>query len=381
MGKIVMNTKEMRTYRLACEVLAGKYSTKDFSIMIGKSYRQSQRIIAKVKAKDFLGVIHGNTQKQPYNKSPEHLEALVVDFLKYKYEGFNLTHFRELLLENEKINLSASFIYRVARKNNLIKCPKRRVRRSYRPRERLPQEGMLIQFDGSDHVWFGNHRSDLIAAIDDATGEIKAAEFFYGEKSLHSLKVIKDVVDTHGIPEAFYMDQAGIYGKLDRDFDSQISRAFNQVNIRLILASSPQAKGRVERLFRTLQDRLVTELKFYNMQTIDEANNFLKQKFIPKFNQQFSVTPADSTKAYRRNVFGNLDLVFCKKERRKIGVGNAFQWNSVTWVVDSKRCFRGREMNINTHVDGSQSFDIMGKKINATIIDTRRKYSHRKKAV
>lgn len=381
MGKVVMDTKEMKIYRLACEVLAGKYTSKEFAILIGKSQRQAQRIIAKVKKNDFLGVIHGNTSKRPHNKSPDRLEALVVDFLKFKYEGFNLTHFREMLAQNENLNLSASFIYRVARKHNLIKSPKRRVRRSYRPRERMPQEGMLIQFDGSDHVWFGDHRSDLIAAIDDASGEIKAAEFFYGEKSLHSLKVIKEVIDKNGIPEAFYMDQAGIYGKLDRDFDSQISRAFNQVNIRLILASSPQAKGRVERLFRTLQDRLVTELKFYNVTTIEEANTFLKKNFIPKFNMQFSVKATEAEKAYRKNVFGNLDLVFCKKERRKIGVGNIFQWNSVTWVVDSKRCYRGREMNINTHVDGSQSFDIMGKKINATIIDTRRKYSHKKRAV
>ncbi len=376
-----MDNAELRTYRLACEVLAGKYTIKEFSLMIGKSYRQSQRIIAKVRQQDFLGVLHGNTAKTPHNKLPERNEALVVDFLKFKYEGFNLTHFRELLVQNENINLSASFIYRVARKHNLIKCPKRRVRRSYKPRERMPQDGMLIQFDGSDHVWFGNHRSDLIAAIDDATGEIKAAEFFYGEKSIHSLKVIKEVVDNNGIPEAFYMDQAGIYGKLDRDFDSQISRAFNQVNIRLILASSPQAKGRVERLFRTLQDRLVTELKFYNYQTIEEANKFLKEKFIPKYNQQFSVKPTELEKAYRRNVFGNLDLIFCKKERRKVGVGNIFQWDSVTWVVDSKRCYRGREVNINTHVDGSQSFDIMGKRIEAKIIDTRRKYSHKKRAV
>jgi hypothetical protein len=381
MGKIVMDAKEMKIYRLACEVLAGKYTSKEFAILIGKSQRQAQRIVAKVKKDDFLGVIHGNTQKRPHNKSPERLEALVVDLLKFKYEGFNLTHFREMLIQNENLNLSTSFIYRVARKNNLIKSPKRRVRRSYRPRERMPQEGMLIQFDGSDHVWFGDHRSDLIAAIDDATGEIKAAEFFYGEKSIHSLKVIKEVVDNNGVPEAFYMDQAGIYGKLDKDFDSQISRAFNQVNIRLILASSPQAKGRVERLFRTLQDRLVAELKFYNVITIEEANHFLKKKFIPKFNMQFSVKATESEKAYRKNVFGNLDLIFCKKERRKVGVGNIFQWNSVTWVVDSKRCYRGREVNINTHVDGSQSFDIMGKKINATIIDTRRKYSHKKRAV
>lgn len=93
---------------------------------------------------------------------------------------------------------------------------------------------------------------------------------------LHSLKVIKKVIDDNGLPEAFYMDQAGIYGKLDRDWESHISRAFDQLNIQLILANSPQAKGRVERLFRTLQDRLIAELSFFEVQTIEEANDFLK---------------------------------------------------------------------------------------------------------
>lgn len=122
------------------------------------------------------------------------------------------------------------------------------------------------------------------------------------------------------------MDQAIIYGKVDRDWESQIARAFEQLNIQLILASSPQAKGRVERLFRTLQDRLIAELSFYNITTIEEANEFLKG-FIERFNKQFSVRPEDEHKAYRRNVFGKTDLTLCKKERRKIGAGNVFSFS------------------------------------------------------
>lgn len=221
---------------------------------------------------------------------------------------------------------------------------------------------MLIQFDGSEHMWFGDHKSDLIATIDDATGRVLAAEFFYGEKSLHSLKVIKNLVEDHGIPEAFYMDQAGIYGKIDRDWESQISRAFDQVNIQLILASPPQAKGRIERLFRKLQDRLIAEMSFLNIITIEEANEFLKS-FIQGFNELFGVNANNEELAFRPNVFGNLELIFCKKEKRKINVGNVFSYGSVTYLIDEKQCYRGRRVNINTHVDGSQSFDIMGKEI------------------
>lgn len=381
MGKISMDTKQLKIYRLACEVLAGKLSIKEFSNLIGKSYRQSQRIVKRVESEDFLGVIHKNVGSTPHNKSPERIEALIVDLLKHKYNGFNLVHFREKLEAYEHIKISKSSLHRIATKHNLVKSPRRLKRRSFKPRPRLPREGMLVQFDGSDHVWFGEQRSDLIAAIDDATGKMLAAEFFHGEKSLHSMKVIKEVVDKNGIPEAFYMDQAGIYGKVDRDFDSQISRAFNQVNIQLVLASSPQAKGRIERLFRTLQDRLVAELKFYNIETMEEANKFLKKDFIDRFNLQFSVEPQEEEKAYRKNVFGRLDFVFCKKERRKIGVGNVFSYNSVTWLIDEKRCYRGREVNINTHIDGSQSFDIMNKEIKPKAVKSQRIYGHNKRAV
>ena len=118
------------------------------------------------------------------------------------------------------------------------------------------------------------------------------------------------------------MDQAGIYGKVDIEWESQISRAFDQVGIRLILANSSQAKGRIERLWRTFQDRLIAELAFYGITEITEANVFLKETFIPAYNLQFSVPAEEKQTAYRKNIFGNLDLIFCKKIQRKIMSGD-----------------------------------------------------------
>ena len=238
MDRISMDATQLKIYRLSYEVLSGKLSLKDFSILINKSYRQSQRIVKKVEKHDFLGVFHGNLGKIPLNKKQDKLEALIIDLLTYKYNGFNLAHFKEKLEKIEHVKVSRSTLYRIAKKHELIKATRRCKRRSFKPRPRMSREGMLVQFDGSEHVWFGEVKSDLIAAIDDATGKILAAEFFYGEKSMHSLKVIKEVIDNNGLPEAFYMDQAGIYGKIDQEWDSQIARAFAQLNIRLILASS-----------------------------------------------------------------------------------------------------------------------------------------------
>lgn len=382
MGKVSMDAKQLKVYRLGLEVLNGKLSIKEFSRLIGKSYRQSQRIIKRIESEDFLGVVHKNWGRSPVNKTPEKVDLQIKDWLEYRYNGFNLVHFREMVIKNECYPWipKKSTIHAIAKKYNLIKSPRRAKRRSFKPRPRMPKEGMLIQFDGSEHLWFGDRKCDLLAAIDDATGKIVAAEFFYGEKSLHSIKVIKDVIDRNGIPEAFYMDQAGIYGKLERDWESQISRAFNQLNIQLILATSPQAKGRVERLFRTLQDRLIAELRFNEIKTMDEANDFLGS-YIKCFNEQFSVKATDEEKAYRKNVFGRLDLILCKKERRKINVGNIFSYESITWLIDDKRCFRGREVNVNTHIDGRQSFDIMGKEIHPRPIRATKFNGHKKRAV
>lgn len=367
MGNIEMTQKSFKQYRLGIEVLEGKLTIVDYAIQIDKSYRQAQRIINKIKEADVLGVVHGNKSRPPHNKTSLALELKIIDLLTYKYNNFNLTHFREKLLENEKIEIKKDALHVIAKKHGLVKNPKRKGRRSHKPRPRLQKEGMMIQFDGSNHVWFGNERTDLIGGIDDATGLVLAGEFFYGETSNNSMKVIREIVDNYGLPESFYMDQAGIYGKIDIEWESQISRAFQQTGIRLILANSSQAKGRIERLWRTFQDRLVAELEFNEITEIKEANRYLKEEFIPAYNLKFSVRAELEEKAYRRNVFGNLEIIFCKKIRRKVMSGNVFSWENVTWILDEKKCFYGREININIHLNGSYSFDIMGNKVQCRI--------------
>jgi hypothetical protein len=379
MGIVTMSLKELKTYRLGLSVIEGKITIAQFSILINKSYRQAQRIIQKIRDSDVYGAYHGNKGRRPSNRTPDDVHAKVIELLKTKYIGFNLTHFREYLLSHEKLMIKKDTLHRIAKKHGLVKNPHRRGRRCHKPRARLPREGMMIQFDGSNHEWFGDVKTDLIGGIDDATGNVVAAEFFNGETSRNSMKVIREIIDNYGLPESFYMDQAGIYGKRDIESESQISRAFEQTNIRLILAGSSQAKGRIERLWRTFQDRLIAELKFYEIADMEEANIYLKQKFIPAYNEQFSVVAQDEEKAYRKNIFGNLDLIFCKKILRKIGQGNTFSWQGETWVLQEKHNYVNRIININTHLNGSYSFDIMGRKVQAQFKVAERRYDWDKK--
>ncbi len=360
---IIMSQREMKEYRLALKVINNELKLIDFAPLISKSYRQAQRIVKAVRDMDFIGVLHGNYGKSVSNKLPIAFEQQIMQLLKTKYQGFNLTHFREMLLENEGIIVKKTTLEKWAKKHGLTKHRRRNYKTTHPPRPRLPQEGMLVQFDGSPHLWFGGIPSTLIVAIDDATGKILAAEFFKGETSMGGLKIIREIVDEYGIPEAFYFDQAGIYGKVDRDWTSQIARALEMIHCKLFIASSPQAKGRVERVFRTLQDRLISELAFRGIKNFIDANKFLKDSYIHMFNKQFKVEAENPTKAYLPNVFGDLELIFCRKEQRKINEGQVFSYGGRMYFVDEKTNHAHRLVNINTHLGGKISFDIMGRVI------------------
>lgn len=366
MGEIVMSPKNQKMYELAVQVLCKRLSIVEFSILINKSYRQSQRIIKKVKEKGMRGVKHGNLGKAPHNKTSKEMELDILSLLKTSYYDFNLTHFREMLHSQEGIECGKNIIHRIATNHNLVKRAKKKtIKKSYSPRPRMPQEGMLVQFDGSEHLWFGGFESDLIGGIDDATGKVLGAEFFIGETSLHCMKVMKDLIERNGVPHAFYLDKAGAFGKDDKDqTTTQVGRALEHLGCNIILANTPQAKGKIERLWNTFQDRLIAELRFYQIKTIPAANDFLQNDFIPRFNEKFSYPPRKSEKAYMQ-VNHKLESIFCMKDQRKIGNGNTFSWNGEKYVLNERRNYKFRTININTHYCGKITFDIMGKEVSA----------------
>lgn len=383
-GIIAMNKKQRQTYQLAQEVIRQKLSVREFSVLIGKSYRQARRIVQRIRKKDALGVIHGNHGKTPSNRTTEVLEAELEKLLRTKYYDFNLTHFREMIFEQEGLKAGKNIIHRIARKHGLVKRPKRRQRKIHKPRIRLPSEGMLIQFDGSEHKWFSNMICDLIVGIDDATSKIVGGEFFIGETSLHCLKVMKDITAEYGIPDAYYLDEAGFFGKKDRDQDrTQIGRALESLDTKIIIAGSAQAKGRVERLFGTLQDRLIAEMRLNNIKTIPQANRFLQEVYIPDFNKRFSVPPREPKNRYRAvHPSLNLENIFCRKDQRKVNASHSFSWNGKTYVIDTAepRDFRFRTININTHLQGGVDFDIRGIPVKAHIHEPQRKTDRAKNA-
>lgn len=359
-----MSSKDQEVYRFCQDVINGKLTIKELSILILKSYRQCQRLVKKVKTQGMIGVKHGNQGNTPHNKTSPEDELDIKNLLKNDYYDFNLTHFREMILKKEGMKFGKNIIHRIAKLNGLVKNPKRRaIKKVHKPRARLPHSGMLIQFDGSVHPWFNNIVCDLIGGLDDATGKILALEFFHGETSLHCMKVMKEITINYGVPQLYYLDGAGYFGKVDRDVETQIGRALEQIGSKALIAGSSQAKGKIERLWLTLQDRLIAELRFFQIKTIAEANKYLKEEFISKFNEQFSVLPREKESYFKNVGEENLDNIFCKKTKRKVSIANSFSFEGETYIVDEKVSYRFRSININTHIDGSTSYDICGRSI------------------
>jgi len=259
-----------------------------------------------------VGVIHGNTGRSPKHKIADFLRDRVVELWHEKYAGFNDQHFTEKLDEVEGIRLSRQTVRRVLRAAGIGSARKRRPAKHRRRRDRRPQAGQMILWDGSRHDWLEGRgpRLCLMAAIDDATGELlPGAHFVEQESALGYLRVLRDIVFQKGAPLSAYMDRHGILRRNDKNWTreeqlagkqepTQVRRALDDLGVETIYALSPQAKGRVELLWGTLQDRLVSELRLVGASDARSANRFLTQYRV-QHNARFAIPPEDSHAAWR----------------------------------------------------------------------------------
>lgn len=372
-GCVVMNAQDQKNYSRVLEVIEGRLSLSELSLLSGKSYRQCQRTVAGVTKNGMKGVQHGNSGRVPANKSCEIFKQDVLRLMKQKYFDFNLTHFAEKLLICEGIQVKRETLRVWAHEvGTPKKARRRRSKKIHQLRPRMPRAGMLIQFDGSDHDWFSGSgpRAVLIGGIDDATGEVLHLEFFPAEDTFSCLKVIREITEKYGVAEAYYLDQAGHFGKINSEQDTtQVGRALSELGIKAILATTPQAKGRVERLWGTLQDRLVAELRLHGINRMPRANEFIKSEFLPAYNAQFSVSPRNPETAFKPvPKEKSLQNIFCIKEIRKVSAGQSFSYGGETHLVEKTQDYRFRTVHILSFEDGKVEFEIHGRKVQVTKI-------------
>jgi transposase len=303
---------------------------------LGLSVRQVQRLKKALREEGPAGLAHGNRGRTPWHALAEETISQVSELYVDKYQGFNFSHFRDKLVEAEGMDLSPSSVRRILLEAGYRSPRKRRPPKHRSRRERRSCEGAMLQLDGSHHDWLEGRgpRMCLLGAIDDATGKVSAALFRRQEDAHGYFLLMRAVVRGHGIPESIYRDRHGIFER-DRkereeiweEFEgkrapTQFGRLMKELGVHPIPANSPQAKGRIERLFGTLQDRLVSELRLAGACTLDEANRVLRA-VIPEHNRRFCRKPGDPRSVYRRIAKGtNLDSLFCFKYIRCVARDN-----------------------------------------------------------
>jgi transposase len=328
-----MGQKQLQRWHLMKMVEVGKITLREAGEKIGVSYRQAKRIGRAIRERGIKGLVHGNRGRPSNNRLKESLREKVLKLSREVYWDFNDIHFTEKLRECEGIDLNRETVRTLRREAGIEPKRRRRAPGHRKRRERKAQEGAMVLWDGSPHQWLGPDQPPccLMAAIDDATGKLLVARFFPFEGSSGYLWLLRELVKRDGIPLVMYHDRHGALHRNDshwsleeqlagRQEPTQVGLALEALGIESIAALSPQAKGRIERLFGTLQDRLIAELGLEGVQSLEAANRFLKI-FISRFNRRFAVCPRESEKAWRK-VPLELDLDRMISFRYRSVVGN-----------------------------------------------------------
>jgi len=350
-------------------VEVGKITLKEAGEKIGVCYRQAKRIRRVLREKGMKGLIHGNTGRPSHHRLSEVLRERVLQLSKELYPDFNDAHFTEKLREEEEIVLSREAVRGIRRKAGIGPKRRRRGKKHRKRRDRMAQEGWMVLWDGSPHLWFGERNPPccLMAAMDDANGKLLAAQFFPFEGTAGYFWLLKEIFKHHGIPVSIYQDRHSTLHRNDdhwsleeqlagRQDPTQVGLALEALGIQPIFALSPQAKGRMERLFGVLQDRLTAELRLAGITTMPEANVFLKS-FIKRFNRRFSVNPRESQRAWREAPKEiDLDRIISFRYRTVVGNDNTIRLGGL--IIDippgpHRRSYAKEKVEVRQLLNGS----------------------------
>ena len=328
-----LTMKDVKKHEILKQVTAKQLKGTEAAALLGYHPVHISRLKKKVIASGIQGILRPKLSSN--RKLPDYLKERIKSLYRQTYYDFNIRHFNDKLQENHKINLSYETIRQILISGR-IHAPKKK-KLVHRRRRRMPRSGLLIQMDSSEHNWlpFIKEKWHLTATIDDATGKVPFAKLYPSDGVFNNMEVIRKTIEKEGLFYALYADKAshftttrygGLHVKVAQEQDdTQIERALQEIDITFIPANSPQAKGRIERLFRTFQDRFIKELRLRNIKNYHQANRFLQNYFIDYHNKRFAKTQGveNSYKPLPKNI--NLDLIFCKKYHRKVNFDNTIQ--------------------------------------------------------
>lgn len=348
---------------LVRQAVEGALSQREASERLGISVRQFKRLVRSWRSGGDAGLVSRQRGRPSHRRMSEALRTRIGGLLKEKYADFGATLASEKLLELDGIKVSIEMVRRIQIGLRLWRPKTRRARRVFQLRERRPRFGELIQIDGSPHDWFEGRapRCTLIVFIDDATSRLTALRFAPVESGKAYLDTLRDQVLTHGRPLAFYSDRHGIFRVNAKDAESgdgktEFGRVVERLDIALINALTPQAKGRVERANQTLQDRLIKEMRLRNINSMEAARAFLPS-FMLKWNERFAVEPSDKVAAHRPWTKTNdeLDLLLARREDRILSKALTFSYGGTKYCVQTSgpgTAMRGAKVLVHHLSDG-----------------------------
>jgi hypothetical protein len=343
MQTITMAKKQLHRYEVLTELRGGVINGTAAAEKLSLSVRHVRRL--KKKAADGAEALsHGNKGKVSPRRTSSETEEMIAKLLKGDYRGFGPTFASEKLLERNEISTSSEWLRQFMIRESLWKAKARKDKTIHRVwRHRMKLEGVMEQYDGSYHKWISSSDEELclLASIDDATGKIIKAHFDYHEGITPTFTFWKNYAESGKLPQKVYVDKFSTYkvnhkNAVDEpEMITQFERALKTLGVELIRAHSPQAKGRIERLFGTLQDRLVKEMTLAGVKTITEANAFL-QKYIPIFNERFGVPPAEEGSGHVAIKGFDLDAVFSVLDERRVNNDFTVRFENKWYQVDKE---------------------------------------------
>jgi regulator of replication initiation timing len=382
-----MSQKEINRYAIIKRLINQEINGTEATHLLKLSVRQIKRLKAKVKKQGPPGLIHGNRGRQSHNQIPPKEKAKIISLLHNRYSDFKPTLASEKLEENHHLNRDPKTIRQIMIEQKLWQPKKKKQPEHRQWRQRKTFFGEMQQFDGSYEYWLEERGPYccLQLAVDDAKGEITHGRFDSDEGVFPTFAFWQEYLRKNGKPVSIYLDQFSTYkmtqkvAQENHDTKTQFQRAMAELSIELITAYSPQAKGRVERIFKTLQDRLIKEMRLKNISTIKEANLFLQNDFIPWYNQRFAVEAkgkANLHQALTKKEEEQLDHIFTRQKERT--VQNDFtisfqkQWHQLTKEQPVTICKQDKVM-VEENQIGQIQIRLRGKYLNHQPIPKRPK--------
>lgn len=370
MKGLMLNQQEQGRLQVMNLVMEGQMGVAEAANILGLSERHAWRILTRYRKEGAAALAHGNRGHRPLNSTSEEIRERIIMLARTHYTGVNHTHLTELLEERDGIALARSTIRKILINAGMASPRHRRPPIHRCRRERMPREGVLVQIDGSYHSWLENRGPwlTLLLAVDDATGTIPYALFREHEDAQGYFRLLWGICQSRGIPLAIYTDRHSVFQPPRRSYETleeslakergrtQVGRALRELGVCQVFARSPEAKGRVERMAGTFQDRLVSELRMAGASTMAEANNVLWQ-FLPGFNVRFGVPPAQMGSAYRL-INPDMDLagVLCFKHECKVARDNTIKYHLRTLQLlpgQDHRSYAGARAEIQVRLDGN----------------------------